>query len=217
MKATRRGVIVSALAALTLLAAALSRFDAARDFTIESNPGREGVWTYGWEKTLGGELHPFARSYDTTYWGGRVIGWSLGGRPQQDEELCCPLVLRNISGKLIKDAGISIAPGQLTFHPGRRGEYSVVRWQPPAPGEYSVEARFVGLDQTTSDVHILKNGVTLGEETVNGRGVSHDFSFDRIQCYPSDKIDFTVGFGDNRNYYNDLTGLSVTIELLPPA
>jgi hypothetical protein len=51
--------------------------------------------------------------------------------------------------------------GQLAFHPGPDGEYSIVRWTAPISGPVSLIALFTGLDDvggTTTDVPVLLNG-----------------------------------------------------------
>ena len=53
-------------------------------------------------------------------------------------------------------------PGRLSFHPGPKGEYAVVRWTAPRPASYDVQADFLAIDQaTTTDVHVLHNGKSL--------------------------------------------------------
>jgi len=200
--------------ACTLLsgfAFAFTTYDATADFGIAANPSPGGSWSYGWEQKLGSELHLYTRHYDTGYWGARVIGWSISGEGPQNGDFCCPFVARNISSGPIDTNGALIPLGQLWFHPGPRGEYSIVRWTCPAPGRYHVAVRFDGFGTATSDVHILKNQAVLGEEELGREGSSHDFSFESLDFYAREHLDFAVGFGANRNYYGDITGLSANI------
>ena len=203
--------VLALLALIANLTGLVSVYDAAADFSIASNPAPGGEWSYGWEPKLGAELRLYKRPYQTLYWGARVAGWSVSGQGPQHGESCCPFVARNISSSTIEITGGAIRPGQLWFHPGPQGEYSVVRWTCPAPGHYRVTARFEALGPATTDVHILRNDQALGEEALGRNAAAHDFSFESLEIYARDRLDFAVGYGANRNYYSDITGLAVTI------
>ena len=41
-------------------------------------------------------------------------------------------------------ANIRWDPGRLSFHPGSKGEYAVVRWTAPQAGVYDVQVGFPG-------------------------------------------------------------------------
>lgn len=192
------------------LFAASNVYDAAAGFTIAGNPAPDSTWSYGWEEKLGSEVRLYTRHYDTLYWGARVAGWSMSGQGPQHGELCCPFVAHNVSSGPIEANGIVIPRGQLWFHPGPHGEYSVVRWTSPGPGRYRVMVTFQGFGIATTDVHILKNSVVLGEEELGHGGIA-DFSYESLEIRARDHLDFAVGYGANRNYYDDITGLSVTI------
>jgi len=86
-----------------------------------------------------------------------------------------------------------------------------VRWQGRAVGRYAIEARFSALDLTSTDVHIAKNGASLVDGVIDGPGVWHDFLIRNLRCDPRDSIDFVVGFGADRNYNSDITGLDARI------
>jgi hypothetical protein len=168
-------------------------YDAAKDFTIRTNPALGGAWSYGWKEKLGSELRFFTRHYDTRYWGARVIGWSLSGEGPQNGDFCCPFVARNVSSGEIETNGTVIPRNQLWFHPGPRGEYSVVRWTCPAPGHYQIVVVFDSFGIATTDVHILKNGAILGEEELGREGLTHDFSFESLEVHAGEHLDFEVG------------------------
>lgn len=135
----------AALALLAGLAAGANVYDAAADFSAVSNPASGGTWSYGWEEKLGSELRLYTRHYDTLYWGARVVGWSMSGEGPQHGDLCCPFVAHNVSSGPIHIVGGVIPRGQLWFHPGPHGEYSVVRWTCPGPGRYRMNVRFEAL------------------------------------------------------------------------
>jgi hypothetical protein len=141
------------------------------------------------------------------------VGWSLSGEGPQNGDFCCPFVAHNLSGP-IEANGALIPRGQLWFHPGPHGEYSVVRWACPGPGRYRLTVRFDGFGIATTDVHILKNDKPLAEEELGRNAMAHDFSFESLEMRVADRIDLAAVYGANRNDYNDITGLSVTIRTI---
>jgi hypothetical protein len=185
-------------------------WNAAEDFSVASNPG--GDWSYGWSSSLGSTLHlypehehPFGLALDS--WVDPAI-----------VQAGAPTVYHN--GTLNSISGINSVlnwqPGQLTFHPGALGQYSVVRWTAPAAGTIRIATTFTGNDTTTTDVHILDNGRVLFNGLVNGLHDSTSFSATEIVA-ARDTIDFTVGVGTNGSFYNDTTTLdaSITLAALP--
>jgi len=91
----------------------------------------------------------------------------------------------------------------------------VLRWTAPASGNYQVKAVFWGDDfagPTTTDVHVLHNGVRIYSGEVSGFGPSSDQSFmSTISVAAGDTIDFAVGYGTDGNYGFDSTGVSAVI------
>ena len=87
-------------------------------------------------------------------------GWSaseLGGGD--------PCVTYNPTDQVREMANIRWNPRQLSFHPGSKGEYSVVRWTAPQAGTFQVQAAFSAIDQqTTTDVHVLHNGTAVFDD-----------------------------------------------------
>lgn len=123
-----------------------------------------------------------------------------------------PSVAFNTSDADVTMAGIRWEPGRLSFHPGPKGEYAVVRWTAPAAGEYRIKAGFRAIDQqTTTDVHILHDGRSVfdGFVRLEGAGpfVSHEQT---LAAARGDTLDFVVGWG-NGAHVCDSTGLEVAI------
>ena len=91
----------------------------------------------------------------------------------------------------------------------------MIRWTAPASGNYQVQAVFWGDDfvgPTTTDVHVLHNGLGLYTGNVDGFGPSSDQSFTTtISVASGDTIDFAVGYGTNGNYFFDTMGVSAVI------
>jgi hypothetical protein len=203
MEGTPRNAPAPALAA--------SDFDASADFAAKGTVASNGAWSYGWESQLGGPFRAYSRSFRVKYWGVDVTGWSRNGEGPENGDHCCPFVAKNTSGHDVAEQSLEIPANQLWFHPGPKGEFSVVRWQGKAVGRYAIEARFSALDRTTTDVHISKNGAPLMDGVIDGPGVWHDVLIRSLQCLPDDTIDFAVGFGADRNYNSDITGLEARI------
>jgi hypothetical protein len=177
-------------------------YNAADDFSATQNPN--GVWSYGWSPTLGGTFNLYMR-HDIAF------GLDLW-RDQTD-----PNVSHNGTGALV-DTGSSIWPvNQLALHPGQDGEFSVVCWTAPEAGFVSLVTIFTGLDYlgpTTTDVHVLLNGVSLFGDVVEGF-LSETSFITNLTVAPGDTIEFAVGIGPDGDYFDDTTGLFAVIFFTP--
>jgi hypothetical protein len=181
-------------------------YDAAAQFSSTQNPN--GVWSYGCTQSLGATFYVYTREtlIDGLYdWG------TAPSCPQPNPRLG------------YNPTNASITPGAtapahtIYFHPGPQGQNSVLRWTAPASGNYQVKAVFWGDDSvgpTTTDVHVLHNGlgIYLGEVTGFGQASESAQSFtSTISVAAGDTIDFAVGYGTDGNYFYDTTGVSATI------
>ncbi len=130
----------------------------------------------------------------------------------RNEERTDPCVTRNAIDHPLTGLGITWQPGQLAFHPGRNGEYGVVRFTAPAAGGYSVAVRFSSIaEHATTDVHVLHNEAALFDSLINleGHGAVCDFT-KQVTVKRGDTIDFAVGYG-NGDYGADTTALAPVI------
>jgi len=194
--------IAALLGGMTARAKAGQIYDAAADFSIASNPN--GVWSYGSSLTLGGTLSLYAH-HDN------VSGIDLW-RDQTD-----PNVSHNGTNNAITINSATWQPGELAFHPGPNGQFSVIRFTAPTVGSYSLDAAFSGIDfigPTTTDVHVLHNGTSIFDGTVLAYGPGPTFS-STISLSTGDTIDFAVGFGPDGNYGFDSTGIAATLTAVP--
>ena len=109
--------------------------------------------------------------------------------------------------------GITWPAGHLAFHPGPKGEYSVVRWTAPAAGAVDVTATFTGLaEKATTDVHVLHRGRALFDGLLNLSGAPNEAGFHKtVTVAAGDTIDCVVGWG-NGSYGGDTTGLIFTLK-----
>ena len=204
-----------ALAALALLGLGASRpaqaqtYDAAGDFSIASNPN--GVWSYGYENSLGGTLNLYT---DLAPAGASSNGWI------HDIALGTPVVRKNFGASADTFADVVLQPGQLMFHPGPNDQYSIVRFTADHSGVYQLDSSFAPLttDGTTTDVHVLENGVSLFDGSVTGTynapTGAPSFS-DSLMLNSGDTVDFAVGYGANGNFYQDSTALAATLKTAP--
>ena len=124
-----------------------------------------------------------------------------------------PCVTRNGTDHLIKALGITWAPGQLAFHPGRDGEYSVVRWTAPNEEKVEISVAFESIaERATTDVHVLHNGRALFDGLINVKDGGPQAQFQGSMAVKrGDTIDCAVGYG-NGNYGADTTALDVVIK-----
>jgi hypothetical protein len=126
-----------------------------------------------------------------------VTSFVLGGNPGNyngvdywinDPHIAVPAVTHNGTGSPIYLFGsVLFQPGELGFHPGSDNTHAVIRFTAPTSDSYALSTAFSGLDYgpTTTDVHVLVNGTSI--------------------------FDFSVGFGENGNYYGDTTGVEATL------
>lgn len=133
--------------------------------------------------------------------------WSSRGLGGSD-----PCVNRNLSDQPISTAGIVWDPGRLAFHPGPKGEYSVVRWTAPEAGEYALAAKFLAIDQnTTTDVHVLHAARPVWDGWIRLHDQGKEASYDgKLAVAAGETLDFVVGWG-NGTHVCDSTGLEVRI------
>jgi hypothetical protein len=199
-------------------------FDVAEQFSVAANPN--GLWSYGYEGTLGGNVTLFDVPVQNIMWGSPPVtynGWNKWGvvpaAAGGDQGLGA---YKNNTGATISLPNILEIPDQAFYlHPGANGDYAIARWTVPSAGNYAILGYFMGLDQTSTDVHILVNNVSLYDNIIDGsdpfaRGyrVEDDFSL-AIHFNAGDSLDFAVGYGagyDNPNIPDstyDSTRLSV--------
>ncbi|HEY2713341.1 MAG TPA: hypothetical protein VGI60_12565 [Chthoniobacterales bacterium] len=204
---------------LTLIAASFGMvsttcWDAASEFNDSNNPDAanpSGVWSYGWKKTLVDKFYvATTRSNDPP----KVSGWcNASGFP----------MISHISRTVPTIAGVnpSAFPAHaMVVHPGPGGEYGVVRFTAPADGTFKVSGQFYALDDnktgTTTDVWILKNndkaGAFSGKVDYHGSANWVSFTSQVFELKKGDTLDFQAGYGDNKTYFYDSTGLVAIIE-----
>jgi hypothetical protein len=190
-------------------------YNVATDFSIAANPN--GVWTYGFEATIGGAFTAFPTGNGYHCCGGPLLAWGDSGGTVA-AEFYNPSAG---SANLFAQANAPVGPGQAGLYPGVTNEaYAVFRFTAPANNLYSLAGAFSGLDTvgTTTDVHIVLDSlcpasVCLFDNTISPTGNSKSFSI-AINLTAGDTLDFIVGSGGNGNA-NDATALAATITPAP--
>ena len=170
----------------TVGAAQAASFDAFTDFSTASNPN--GVWTYGFETTLGGALTLYDQPSGTTVWRHSVVQ-SLGA----PADFIAPMT----------------TPTTAAFHPGPTDQFSVFRFTAPSAAAYSLSSSFSPLDSTTTDVHVLLDNVSIFDGIVDA---THSPTFSTLLALSTgETVDFAVGWGENQNFFSDSTALTATL------
>jgi alpha-galactosidase len=160
-----------------------------------------GTWLY--ENHPQWLLKPHARPGDT-------LAGMRAGRRSAGRKRSVRVAQSHVAGRSM--ANIRWEPGRLSFHPGPKGEYSVVRFTAPEAGPYAVQAAFLAIDRdTTTDVHVCR--------AANPRLTAGSISTDRetkttyegkLALGKGEALDFVVGWG-NGSHVCDSTGLEARL------
>ena len=193
-------------------------YSAAGDFSIASNPN--GVWSYGTTgTTVTGPLTLYTAAKSGIGGIADWVGWE-GTQPMFGDDF--PLVGKNIGATTGTSADIVLLPGELAEHPAPDGSYAVVRFTAPTSGVFLLNADFEGREfqgqesATTTDVHVLVDSVAIFNGAVLGFGPPSDQSFvATLNLIAGDRVDFSVGYGSDRSFLGDTTGLDATLSVVP--
>lgn len=185
-------------------------YNNAADFSAAAN-NPNGVWSYG---TLAPGATPDANTFQL--YSGHTTSSGLQFWGQASNPALPPYVAFNPTNSPITFAGtVQYGARRAGLHPGPDGTYSDFRFTAQIAGTYDLAALFTGIDfagPTTTDVHVLLNGASLfsGAVTAFGSGPSYAST---LSLAAGDRVDFAVGFGSNRSYFFDSTGLDATLTL----
>lgn len=189
---------------LLLAPSANAQYSAVNDFSIAGNPN--GNWQYGRTSGLGSTFSLLTISdMDGTE---QLARWYAGG---------LPLVAKNTTGGTVTLSSFTMPNDVLQMHPGADDAYAVVRFIVPASGQYTINGRFQALDATSTDVHVLINGSSQFDGSIDGLTANPDpatsnrtsFSLTRMLA-AGDTVDFAVG--PRGGFNSDSTGLLANID-----
>jgi probable HAF family extracellular repeat protein len=198
MKKMLWGTLILMFAAVPLLGQgnvttdASQHFYAARDFSFTSNPN--GVWSYGYTFGLNDPFNLYTLS-GFTYFSGEE-GWF--GPIASAFGPGFPLVVADPAG----------TPAVLDMGPGP-SSYTVVRWTASSNRRWDVVGEFFGTGFTTGDVHVLRNGRSLLDSSLNGSDVVQFFRV--VSLGKGGTMDFAAGPGPNGDNGADPTGFRAVI------
>jgi hypothetical protein len=192
------------------------------DLSFVKNPA--GNWQIGYSlnDTITSEQFQFDTFVDTSY----IIGlW----HPASGQIGYYPYIGQNRTKTTQVDRSNSWAAkaGEIVMEGSNIGQYSMLRFVVPFSGMYKIKAVFEGIHFriSSTDVHILLNTQSLFNDIIDGYGgdsLYHAISglhptapYEAIiQLNKNDIITFAVGYGSNKNHYNDTTGLLVYVEAI---
>ena len=202
-------------------------FDLSADFSIAKNPN--AIWEYGFSAGSSLTADQFQLDQKSLMIG--PIGFWHPTQGDAPGPGYYPYIAYNSTKDTqVGSKGWAISDGQIAMEGSNTGQYSLVRFVTPRTGNYSVNAKFVGIHYglSTTDVHVLKNGLSVFDADIDGYGGNP--AFHKVQgsnpradysgqmyLKANDRITFAVGYGKNKTNYGDTTGLSVRIVLLPEA
>jgi hypothetical protein len=206
----------------------------ANDFSINSNPN--GQWSYGSTDTVGGTFKVFTRTAQIPYQvsHGAVAEWvgtyfsgfelfpyvtKFYGDPGTTVSVtnACNAVTCSIA-----DPGVTLiqrSANGVGVHPAPPGQgYAALQWTARKSTTYVISVSFFSIvvgGGATTDVHVLRNHVSLFDGDVNGVGSVQSWSTGSpgIALDAGDVIDLVVG--PNGDYFADSTGVDATIQVLP--
>jgi hypothetical protein len=210
-------------------------WDAAVDLTetsIDNGENPNGAWSYGYRNTVASvefTALPLCGQfpyYEPGFTG--LKGWFNSGSGLWGQ---LPVVLKNTTDTPLIGGGaneVTVAPGGLLMHPGENSAYAVLRWTAPSSATADVAVTFTGLGYypegdfwTTTDVHVVKNGVSLFDADVTGGLPAptnvQSYSVLGMSVATGDTIDFIVGPGPGGEFGGDSTGISAQITVPEPS
>jgi hypothetical protein len=196
-------VIIATAALLAATSAQAAVYDATADFQTISNPGT--AWSYGYSAGTTG--YSFT-AFDAASTLANTSGWSAANYNSYGT----PGAWINTSSSSLYGA----APGQLSLHAGplAGGDSAILRFTATQTGDYNVAGQFFAGDYRAQSGSVILSGATASplayfSDTTD----SSTFAFTSLHLSAGQTLDFVVG--NNGNFYNGTTPLTVTITAVP--
>ena len=119
----------------------------------------------------------------------------------------------------------ALRPGEIAMEGNNNGQYSMLRFIVPSKTRVHMKVVFEGVHfrLSSTDVHILKNSTRLFDDIIDGYGGDSTYHSKSgrhpVSVYEAtldldkgDIITFALGYGENKTFYNDTTGLLITLK-----
>lgn len=231
---TRRALTILALVAIVAAPALATTWDSAANFATNGyNPyynvgASEGRFTYaetGWD---GGENFHWIGYDDNLYvqsaFGG-LTAFSNGSDQAHGTKINLTGTTQNFT---YQGTTYAIAPNQVFLvATGNPNWGAGMRWVAPADGTYSISAAFArptylsGANQYATDVHVIKNGVSLWDAALSTTTTSQSYTNNTLTLNKDDILIFNAShwyefYGSSGTlYWNDATLANITISDAP--
>ena len=220
MKQGLTAVAVVALLGLHPAIAAATVWNVVSDFSTSSNPN--GAWAYGRGFPGGTPEWQFVPlPYTSTFSQGPTDFWerTAGGAPPTGKGTI-PIVGENMGAAYNFETAL-VLPGVLWLHPGSVLDV-LVQWTAPTAGTYSYSGEFELLDTNPTGVigQVFENTTKLYSRTLTGPGANQSTMTPgeletfggTVSLLAGQTLTFAVN--NDRDFYNDSTGLTATITSL---
>jgi len=216
---------------LGLLAHAQTTFDLSTDFSFKENPHK--VWQYGYSATnslapdqfrIDAQSDRVDMQCDST---GSIGFWHPAANRGPGPGYYPYVAYNTTKQSQVGCKGWAARAGEVAMEASTSGQYSLVRFVAPSAGNYKISAQFEGIHfgLSTTDVHVLHNGISLFDADIDGYGGDPAFHkaqgasptaeySGQIKMKADDTITFAVGYGKNKTNSGDTTGLFARIILL---
>lgn len=216
----------------------VQEFDLGLDFSFSANPN--GPWRYGY---TGGTALRLESSLLDSFGAGPGDGgigfWhpsDVGGiyapvsNPSDGGGGYYPYVACNPGpATVVYSAAWAARSHEIAMEASNAGQFSVVEFVAPQPGQYRIQAHFEGIHfrLSTTDVHVLLGDLQLWAANIDGYGGDPTFHAvvgtspaadygGTVTLQANDVLTFAVGYGSDDTNYNDTTGLAVHVSQLGP-
>jgi len=200
----------------------VDNFPSKIDIILPFDKNPSGNWQIGYSLHDNLSMSDFRLSTfaDTSH----VIGlW----HPETGASGYYPYVGQNRTANVQVDPTNSWAakPGEIVMEGSNTGQYGIVRFVVPSTGHYKLKIVFEGVHVrlSSTDVHVLLNDQHLFDDTIEGYGGDSSLSVQKgthpvtswassIRLNKGDILTFAIGYGNNKTFYNDTTGLLLSID-----
>ncbi len=210
---THTRFLLAAVSALALAGAAKATiYDAVADFSTTSSTG---VFSYGTGVT-GSSFTPYPVLTADCLGAGSYC-WQT-----TTPVLLVPLVAANQSGSTINFGSVVFPTNVLNVHPGPSTD-SIVRFTAPTSGMYDISGFYELLDTDPSGVNaiIALDGAVIASTLLTGPGATHpgtpgeSFTFGASHVFLLAGTIIDYGVNNDGSFFNDSTGLALTVTSVP--